>query len=205
VAFATVLITTPFDTTVYSGGQTDATVVWKDDGAAPSLATFGHASISIYVGNRIQQTSLQVLKPDVDVSTTSTITFTPDPTIGPNGNDYFIRIQSLANKDSTGTPLLAFSGKFTLQNMTGNFSAAVQSQIAGQSTAPLGPTSSGASSAASSTSSGAASSASLTASGTSKTSSSTTSATAKPSNAATGLKAGWAGIVFGAVVGVTMF
>jgi len=206
VAFATVYITTPVQTTVYSGGQKDATVVWQDDNVAPLLKQFGDASVSIYVGNKNQQTLLQTLVASVDVSTTSTITFSPDPTIGPNSSDYFIRIQSLALKDASGFPAQAFSSKFTLQSMTGKFNASVSSEIAGQSTAPLGAqTSSGASSA---TTSSGASATSLAASGASKppsSASSTTSASAKPSSAAIGLTAGWAGIVFGAVVGVTMF
>jgi len=207
VAFATVEITTPVASTIYSGGQKDATVVWTDDNNDPKLAAFGPASISIYVGNINQQTSLQTLKDNVDVSTTTTITFTVDASIGPNSGEYFIRIQSLSLKDAKGQPEQAFSHKFTLNNMSGNFSSSILAEISGQSTAPLaGQTSSAASSAA--TTSSKASSASLTASSTSKnpsSTSSTTSATAKPSGGAMGLKAGWAGIVFGAVLGVTMF
>jgi len=205
VAFATVLITTPIISTVYTGGQAGATVVWKDDGTSPSLETFGNATVSIYVGNKFQQTSLQLLA-TVDVSKASSITFTPDASIGPDSSDYFIRIQSLASKAANGDPDQSFSSKFTLQNMSGKFNASVSAEIAGQSTAPLGAQSSTAGSSASTTSSGA--SATSSASSTSKNSSgssSSTSATAKPSSAAMGLTAGWAGIVFGAVFGVAMF
>jgi len=199
VAFATVYITTPVSTTVYSGGQKDATVVWQDDNAAPSLKQFGNASVSIYVGNLKQQTLLQTLVASVDVSTTSTITFTPDPTIGPDDNQYFIRIQSLAFKDASGFPGQAFSAKFTLNQMTGTFNASVLSQIAGQSTAPLAQTTSGSTSSTGS--------ASLTSATSSKSPSSTssTSSTAKATSGAMGLETGWAGIVFGAVAGVMMF
>jgi len=206
VAFAMPFITTPVHTTTYTGGQKDAVVTWMEDPSVtgPTSSDFGLSSISIYVGNAQQQTFLQSLNPSVDVSKTLTITFTPDPTIGPDGSDYFIRMQSLAGKDNTTlkNPFQAFSSKFTLKGMSGTFNSSVISEIAGQSTAPLGPqTSSGASSSATS-------SPALTATGTSKSStgtSSTTSATAKPSSGAMDLKAGWVGIVFGAVVGVTLF
>jgi len=200
VAFATVSMTEPVASTIYSGGKAGAVVSWMENGNPPSLAEFGLATISIYVGNAIQQTSLQVLSNSTDVSTTSTITFTPDPTIGPSGSDYFIRIESISGKDNTSTPFEAFSAKFTLNNMTGNFSASVSAEIAGQSTAPLGSqTSSG--------TTGPTSTPSLTTSTASKApaSTSSTSATAKASSGAMGFKAGWAGIVFGAVVGVTVF
>jgi len=202
VAFATVEITTPTASTVYSGGQVDAKVEWQDDNNKPLLADFGPAIVSIYVGNTIQQTRLETLGGSVDVSKNSSIIFTVNPSIGPNGNFYFIRFESLGLKDTEGRPVEAFSHQFNLTNMSGTFSSSILSEIAGTSTAPIGGTSSAASSAATS---GAASSASLTSSGTSKnpsSTSSTTSATAKPSSGAMGLKAGWAGIVFGAVVGV---
>jgi len=199
VAFAGVYVTAPVETTTYSGGKAGAVVSWMDDKLAPSLTDIGVASISIFVGNAKQQTRLQTLNPGVDVSTTTSIDFTPDASIGPNGQEYFIRFQSLKGLDNASQPLEAFSHKFTLDNMTGTFNASISSEIAGQSTAPIGPTSSGSSSPTSSP---------LTASSTSKSPSSastTASATAKPSSGAMGLKAGWAGIVFGAVVGVTMF
>jgi len=202
VAFATVFVTAPVSSTTYSGGK-PATITWQDDNNAPTLKMFGPATISIYVGNRIQQTSLQLLTSSsgLDVSTTSTLTFTPDPTIGPNSNNYFIRFESVSGKDNTSTPYESFSAQFTLDNMTGSFSSSVLAEIAGQSTAPLA----GGSSSSSGTT-GPTSTPSLTSSTSNKpTSASSTTATAKATSGAMGFKAGWAGIVFGAVVGVTMF
>jgi hypothetical protein len=201
VAFATVFVIAPVASTTYSGGKS-AVVSWQDDGNAPSLPLFGPSMISIYVGNALQQTNLQILSNSTDVSATSSITFTPTPTIGPNGDNYFIRFESINGKDKTSTPYEAFSAQFTLNGMTGTFSQSILAQIAGQSTAPLvgGQTSSG--------TTGPTSTPSLTtstASNSATSASSTTSATAKATSGALGLKAGWAGIVFGAVVGVTMF
>jgi len=155
--FAVPYITQPVASTTFHGGQ-NATVSWEDNGSNPTLTQYGPCSISIYAGNAQQQTRLQTLNASVDVSKVNSITFTPDPTIGPNSNEYFIRMESLAFKDPTQPqyPAMAFSAKFTLDGMTGTFSAAVQSQINGQSTAPLasptGSSSSGSPVAASTTS-----------------------------------------------------
>jgi len=206
VAFATVYVTAPVATTTDKAGQS-AVVSWIDNNIPPTLAQFGPASVAIYVGNANQQTQLQVLNGSVDVSKVSSINFTPDGSIGPDGQEYFIRIESLGSKDSTGNFYESFSALFTLTGMTGTFASSVSAEIAGQSTAPFGAQSSSASGTGSSSTPSVTGSSPLTGSSSSTPTgtSSKTSATAKPSSAATGLKAKWVGIVFGAVVGVTMF
>jgi len=203
VAFATVYITAPVASTVYQAGQS-ALVSWIPDNNAPTLDQFGLASVSIYAGNANQQTQLQLLSPSIDVSKSSSLNFTPKADIGPDGQEYFIRIESLGFKDKSGNFVESFSALFTLTGMSGQFSPSVIAEISGQSTAPLAGQSTPAVSGATSSSS----TPSLTGSHASKTASgasSTTSATAKPSSGAMGLKAKWVGILFGAVVGVTMF
>jgi len=201
VAFATVFVTSPVSTTTDSGGQ-PASISWMDDGNLPSLATFGNATISIYAGNALQQTNLQTLSNGTNVAALSTLSFTPNPTIGPNSNEYFIRFQSINGKDNSSNPYEAFSAKFTLNNMTGNFSSIVQAEISGQSTAPLaGQTASGTTGPTSTPSSLTTSITSSNPTSTSSTSANTTTVT----GGAMSLKAGWAGVVFGAVVGVTLF
>jgi len=142
-ALGDVYITSPTGSSTFTGGQ-QASVKWQDDGTSPSLAQFGAASIAIYVGNAIQQTQLQVINGSVNVATTSSIQFVPNPSIGPDSNEYFIRIQSLSymNPQQPQYPALSFSSKFTLTGMSGSFTSAEQAEINGQSTAPLqGPTS----------------------------------------------------------------
>jgi len=204
VAFATVYITNPIASSNISAGESSP-INWQDDGKKPTLKDFGPSKIGVYVGNTRQQVLVIPISNNTDVSAVQTINFTPEADAGPNGGEYFIRFESISLKDpnSPNDPAEAFSHNFTLTGMTGSFSASILSIIAGQSTAPFGSqTSSGSSS--SSTSSPV-----LTGSSASKnptSTSSTTSATARPSGSgAMGLKAGWAGIVFGAVVGVTMF
>jgi len=77
----------------------------------------------------------------VNVSTTSSVSFTVDPTVGPNGSNYFIRFSStsLANPASTANPYLSFSAKFALAGMTGTFNQTVLNQIAATSTAASAP------------------------------------------------------------------
>jgi len=140
-AFANVFVTAPVSSTTFAAGQ-PCTVSWQDDGQQPTLQAFGPAIVSVYAGNSQQQTMLQTITPSVDVSTTQAVIFTPDPSIGPNGNEYFIRFQSISlmNANQSQYPALAFSAKFSMSGMTGTFNASVQSEIDGQSTAPIGGT-----------------------------------------------------------------
>jgi hypothetical protein len=196
-----VYITNPVASTTLSGGK-ETTITWEQAKDGPTLKDFGPCKISVYVGNALQQTSLQLISDNVDVSKESSVKFTLDPTIGPNSKEYFIRVESLSFKDPKQPqyPALAFSAKFTADNMSGTFTPAIQSQIAGQSTAPLaGPTSTGTSTSATTK----ANSASTTASNTSTAKTSATSAPA--GNGALSNKAGWAGVAIAAVVGITMF
>ncbi|KZO94676.1 hypothetical protein CALVIDRAFT_470172, partial [Calocera viscosa TUFC12733] len=131
-ALATIYVTNPVASTTFTGGST-AVISWEDDGSAPSLATIGAASVGIYAGSATQQTLLQMIIGSVDVSTTASIQFTVDPTIGPDSNAYFIRFTSAAYHDpSTPTyPYEQFSARFTMTGMTGQFNASVQAQIDG--------------------------------------------------------------------------
>jgi len=137
-AFGTVFVTAPVATTTWQAG-TPQIVSWQDDGTTPTLQSFGPAKISIYVGSAQQQTLLQAITPSLDVSTAGSIQFTPDPTIGPNSNQYFIRFESISLKDPTTptAPALAFSAKFAMTGMTGTFSPDVQAQINAASSAPV--------------------------------------------------------------------
>ncbi|KAL1748290.1 hypothetical protein HDZ31DRAFT_29994 [Schizophyllum fasciatum] len=146
-ALANVYVTSPTASSTFTAGKS-VTISWQDDGQKPSLEDFGPAKVSIYAGNSIQQTSLQTISESTDVSKLGSIEFTPDASIGPDGKEYFIRIESLALKDAKSPqyPALAFSSKFAMSGMSGKFSDAVQKQIDGQSTAPIASHSAGASS-----------------------------------------------------------
>ncbi|KAH7912838.1 hypothetical protein BJ138DRAFT_721920 [Hygrophoropsis aurantiaca] len=138
-AFANVYITSPVAGSIFTAGQ-QSTISWQDNGQAPTLAQFGLASFGIYVGNSIEQTLLQTISASVNVSSNSSLTFTPTATIGPDSDQYFIRVQSLSymNPAEPQYPEEAFSARFNMTGMTGNFSATAQQEINGQSTAPIG-------------------------------------------------------------------
>jgi len=199
-ASANLYVTSPVSGTTFTAGQ-NATITWQDDGKSPTLQAFGPSKVSVYVGNAIDQTSVQLIVASVDVSTTSTIDFIPNASIGPSSSDYFIRFESLSLKDATNPqyPALAFSAKFTLSGGTGQFTPEEQSQIAGASTAPLG----GSSSSSSPASTLATSSTSSHSSSSSKTGSgSTPSSTGQhaSSNSAVGISTGK--FIAGALAGV---
>jgi len=207
-AFATIFTTAPVATTSWQSGQ-EQTITWIEDPntPTPALKDFGPTKISIYVGNSQQQTSLQLISPSTDVSTISQLKFTPDPTIGPNSKEYFIRFESISLKDAKQPqfPALAFSSKFELTGMSGKFSADVQAQIDGASSLPIGSTSTSSRPASSSVSS----SVPPKSTGTSSSSSSRPSGTSGAqgnSGGALGLAAGklLTGVV-AAVVGLTIF
>jgi hypothetical protein len=209
-ALATVFVTSPVASTTFHGGQ-PATISWQDNGTPPLLQDFGNAKVSIYAGNAQQQTSLQLIVPSVNVATTSSIQFTPEANIGPNSNEYFIRIESLGAKDPLNPqfPALSFSAKFTLDNMSGTFTPDVQAEIDGQSTAPLAagqttpPTPAASGPASASSTGGPSLTTSRVSSAASSASSKAPSASATASkSAALGLEAGWVGILLSAIVGV---
>jgi hypothetical protein len=207
-ALANIYITNPVASTVMTAGQS-ASIVWQDTTDSPSLSEFGAAKFSVAVGNAISQTVLQVIAENVDVSTTSTIQFTPDASVGGDSDQYFIRVESNSLKDAKDArfPALGFSAKFTIKGMSGSFNTSVQAEIDGQSTAPLGPTTAGATSTsapASSTSASKASSTNASGSVSAKNAASTSS-----SNGALSLSVGsvkmWLTLVFSAVLGVALF
>jgi len=141
-ALATIFVTAPIATTVCSAGQPCA-VTWNDNGVAPALASIGPCSIGVYAGSVTQQTLLQTISPSLDVSTTGSVSFNPDPTIGPNTNIYFIKFISIGLKDPSNpvAPYEQFSAKFTLQGMTGQFNSTVASEVAAASAPPSSATS----------------------------------------------------------------
>ncbi|KAF9078405.1 hypothetical protein BDP27DRAFT_1280961 [Rhodocollybia butyracea] len=203
-AFATVFITSPTNTSTFTAGQ-QATVTWKDNGNSPSLASWGNASVGIWAGNANQQTMLQSISTSVNVSSTTSIQFVPSASIGPNGQEYFIRIQSntLTDSSNSGFPEMSFSALFTMAGMTGTFNASVSAEVAGQSTAPIGGTTSAGSSTASTSKPVAA--ASTSAPSSSKGSTTVTGAGPNSTNAAMSLSSNvWMSALFGAVGVVSM-
>jgi len=204
--FAVPFITQPVGSTTFEAGKT-GTVSWQDDGNKPSLSDYSVCTISIYVGNSQQQTRLQVLGSAVDVSKNNSLPFIADASIGPNGADYFIRVESNGFKDPKQTqyPAMAFSSKFTLSGMSGTFNQSVLDQIKGQSTAPLlGATVSSTLSGSSSSPTSSGFSTTTSSKKPSATSSSLPSATSHSAAEAVVFRSSWLGAVLAAFFGVAM-
>ncbi|ORY88130.1 hypothetical protein BCR35DRAFT_289370 [Leucosporidium creatinivorum] len=110
----------------FKGGKS-FTVTWTADSGdsattTPLASKFGQTSVGIYTGSSSQQTLCQDLG-IVDPSKVQELKITVDAKAGPDSSLYFIRYESLNNTDSTGTPLLAFSSRFTLTGMKGSFTS----------------------------------------------------------------------------------
>lgn len=174
---ATVYMTSPTAQTTCTGGK-QCSIAWNDDGKPPSLAQFGMADVGVWVGSVTAQTQVQHIQAGVNVSTTAAIQFTIDPSVGPNGNFYFVRFTSASFQDPTTLyPAEAFSAKFALTGMSGTLNSTVQAEISGASSNPIPSPSALTSAPASSTSAPAK---------TSSGSSSKSSQTASPAGAAKG-------------------
>jgi hypothetical protein len=132
LARANVYVTNPIAASSLPAGQ-PVSITWQDDNKVPLLASFGPASIGLYAGNQQQQTLLQMIATNVDVSKISTQSWTPSASVGPNFNSYFIRFTSNNLSDPTQAQFKAeaFSAKFALTGMTGTFNATVQAEING--------------------------------------------------------------------------
>jgi hypothetical protein len=130
-AFAEMVITDPNNNLSCSGGKT-CTIKWQEGPNQPPIAQSGTCEFSVYTGNPQQQTRLQTIAQNVNIVHDNALVFTVDPKIGPSANVYFIRAQcSVPDPTTPSNPLLAFSGFFSLNDMTGTFNASVQAQVAG--------------------------------------------------------------------------
>ncbi|WVW84879.1 hypothetical protein I302_106914 [Kwoniella bestiolae CBS 10118] len=145
--FAGVYITAPVAGTKAIGGQV-LEVKWADDGKTPTVGSIGPCSVDIYTGSVNNQVKLQNLAASVDVSKTSSISATIDPSIGQDDSHYFVRFTSLSLKSESNPqyPYQAFSAMFPISSMTGQFNATVLAAIDASnatSTAPVSAASSG--------------------------------------------------------------
>merc|ERR1712029_153762 len=133
-ASATLGVTYPVASTVCRGGQACGPFEWQgDDSVAPPAADFGRSTVGIYTGTVNAQTLFLDLGTLSDPTSITDIEATTIPaTLGPNGDFYFLRIESVDGTDpDTGFPLQAFSAMFTLTGMRGELTGPAQAQIDG--------------------------------------------------------------------------
>jgi len=119
-ALAKLCITAPVMQTVCQAKQ-PCIIAWNDDGVSPSLSQIGNCSVGIYIGSQTTQLQLQPLG-FIDVSQQPSYNFTPNPIVGGNSPQYFIRFTSVGLSEGI-YPYEGFSAKFTLAGMTGTFNS----------------------------------------------------------------------------------
>lgn len=137
-ALASISITNPIASTSLAGGKS-LKISWTADSdtVTPLAKSFGNSSVSIYTGSSSVQYPLELFG-YLDPYTTKSISKVVPKTLGPSAALYFIRIESLSAKDSAGNPLEAFSARFTMTGMTGEWSteeATANSDVSVASTA----------------------------------------------------------------------
>jgi len=126
---AAIYVTSPVATSSCTGGK-PCVLAWKDDGTAPASTLFGLSSVALYLGSTTSQVLIQdfgTLDP-AKVLTTSPVI---DPSTTANGNQFFIRFQSLTATDAAGHNLMAFSSMFPINDMTGQLTPAQVNAING--------------------------------------------------------------------------
>lgn len=126
----------PRSSTTGRGGR-NLEVEWNDDGKAPRHRDWGRVNIYLAVGSRDVQYKVQTLATNVSYNEDSA-SYKIDPTVGPSGGYYFLRFEG-TNTTTNAVPAMAFSARFTLNNMSGTFNSTIQQAVSGAAgTAPLG-------------------------------------------------------------------
>lgn len=146
---ATPAFTSPVASTSATGGG-KLHIKWNDNGKSPQYdaKNWGNSTIFLAAGSQNVQYKLQTLASNVSPSRHGG-SYTIDKTIGPSGKYYFIRMEG-SQKDSSGNPVMAFSARFELKGMSGQFNSTVLSAATGAE----GPSSSGNSTSTGSSSTG---------------------------------------------------
>ena len=117
--------------TVGHGGKR-LRVEWNDDGKAPSRRDWGRVNIWLATGSRDVQYKLQPLATNISYNTDSA-DYNIDASVGPSGGYYFLRFEGTNASQTGGIPPMAFSARFNLDSMTGNFNSTVMAQLSGAS------------------------------------------------------------------------
>ncbi|KAI5994346.1 hypothetical protein EDD15DRAFT_791774 [Pisolithus albus] len=128
-AHASIYVTNPVQSTVCTGGQS-CQVQWVDNGESPLLSSLGTCDVALYTGEFVLA---QALNP-IDVSASSSFSFAPNPSAGPDGQYYIVFSNQALN-------YYGYSASFTLSGMTGTTPGGNGSSATPASTAASTPTS----------------------------------------------------------------
>ncbi|PWN38251.1 uncharacterized protein FA14DRAFT_159903 [Meira miltonrushii] len=150
LASASPAFTSPVASTSAEGGG-KLQIKWMDDGKSPKYdaQNWGNSTLYLAAGSQNVQYKLQKLVSNLS-SNRHGGSWTVDKTIGPSGKYYFIRMEG-SKTDSSGNPVMAFSARFELKGMSGQFNSTVMAAATGAE----GPAASGSNSSSSASSSSA--------------------------------------------------
>ncbi|SJX61949.1 uncharacterized protein SRS1_12933 [Sporisorium reilianum f. sp. reilianum] len=129
-AVSTIMVTKPVASTTGHGGKR-LDIAWNDDGKTPTHRDWGRVNIYLATGSRDVQFKLQTLDTNVSYNQGGG-SYRIDPTAGPNGGYYFLRFEG-TNTTTNAIPAMAFSARFTLDQMTGKFNQTIMSTLQGAS------------------------------------------------------------------------
>ncbi|CDS00647.1 uncharacterized protein SPSC_03110 [Sporisorium scitamineum] len=129
-AVSTIVVTKPVASTTGHGGKR-LDIEWSDDGKAPTHRDWGRINIYLATGSRDVQFKLQTLDRNVSYNQGGG-SYKIDPTSGPSGGYYFIRFEG-TNTTTNAVPAMAFSARFSLDQMTGTFNSTIMSTLQGTS------------------------------------------------------------------------
>ncbi|KAK4703544.1 hypothetical protein P7C70_g2667, partial [Phenoliferia sp. Uapishka_3] len=114
---ASLFMTAPVAATTITAGKSFNLTWLADSGASaaalPLASAFGPCHVGLYTGSASAQTEVQQFGTLPGPETRNFWPVNVDPTVGPDSDLYFFRIMSLSAVDATGSPLLAFSARFT--------------------------------------------------------------------------------------------
>ncbi|SAM81111.1 uncharacterized protein UBRO_02748 [Ustilago bromivora] len=130
-AVSTIVVTKPVASTNARAGRR-LQVEWNDDDKAPTRRDWGRVNIYLATGSRNVQYKLQTLASNVSYNQDEG-SYNIDASVGPSGGYYFLRFEGTNTSAAGGSPPMAFSARFNLNGMTGNFNSTIMSQLQGTS------------------------------------------------------------------------
>ncbi|CAO1628810.1 unnamed protein product [Jaminaea pallidilutea] len=129
-ALSTIYITNPVSNTKLKGGD-KVNIHWQDNGQFPKTSDWGAIDIWLAAGSESSQYKLDKVASNLSTSRSSR-SYTIPKNIGPSGQYYFFRFESQKAAANGTATYMAFSARFNLSGMSGNFNSTVLAAAQGK-------------------------------------------------------------------------
>lgn len=129
-ALSTIYITNPVSNTKLKGGD-KVNIHWQDNGQSPKTSDWGAIDIWLAAGSESSQFKLDKVASNLSTSRSSR-SYTIPKNIGPSGQYYFFRFESQKAAANGTATYMAFSARFNLSGMSGNFNSTVLAAAQGK-------------------------------------------------------------------------